>query len=104
MPLRALDAVAGDFVDVGDLSRGDACGFRAFGKRAGERVRGACGEGGGDSDRFERVIGQGDRFGGAEGQRAGLVEDDGVNLGQALQRGAVLDQQGPCGTGDRRRR
>ena len=40
----------------------------------------------------------------AGGQRAGLVEDDGVDVGEPLQRVAVLEQHALRGTGGRRRR
>ena len=94
------DALAGDGLDVGRGRRCDAAGSGVFGDGAGERVLGALLDGGGEGDEF----GFGD-VGGVDGgdarlafgEGSGLVEEDGVDAGEALDAFSALEEDAELG-------
>ena len=77
-------------------TQGQAARLRAFDDRLRQRVLGRFFDGGGQSQHLALIpIGQQHHIGErrlADGDRAGLVEDHGVELGRALQRVAGADQ------------
>ena len=89
----AFNPLAGDFKNVLNRCRGDAFRADPVSKGARQGVRRSGGKGGGDGQNLVRVVIKPLRFGHAKGQGAGLVEDHGIDFGQTLQRGAMLDQQ-----------
>ena len=111
----AADAATGQRLELARGGRDDAANFGEGEDGARERVLTAALQCGGDGERRVGRRGRGvlhgvdtHQFGLAFGERAGLVEDDGVEAVRRLERGRVLDQDAaPCGdagAGRRRRR